>query len=474
MLSTQTSKRASARQPTWRVHRSVKPFSWRDELNELCSPKFFNITWWPLFKLKQQYFSSSPFIRNCKKLPGFSDLWNTIQKGSFAYNCLFLGMKPYQRSFSSTDLVDITTLALFFGDEFIDGICKAAGKPAMRELLESHPEGFYLKKITGENKITLVYAFDINTLLPPAVMQQITPKYNISYSSFYDLLKQFLLIMNKYLAKMPFEKAGVTADKIVDVCNTCLESYLHDIDSDLVGDDIPDVASVLHFHEMKTRYMQEKFLELRCILAEKEYMMESEQTQGWLDIMRVVQIYDDLQDVVEDDGYQDNLVISVAFHKYKEEWSWLKKNKQLLQGSRQRHFLLSVFMPQTISYCLKMAAARMGSMNWEQQKIMHYLLFKNWFVAETNEGIADGFQGKIDEKFLISVYRQMEFLMPDADSNQLKTHLIHSCFHLKSIKKLLRKKLSWTRYYQLRYDLLMVSPEIKSKAFDKITGIQGS
>ncbi len=473
MLSTQTSKRASAKISTWHVHRSVKPFSWKDEFNELCSLKFFNITWWPLFKLKQQYFSGSPFIRECKKLPGFSNLWNTIQKGSFAYNCLFLGMKPYQRSFSSTDLVDITTLALFFGDEFIDGICKAAGKPVMRELLESHPEGFYLKKKTENDAATLEYAFDMKALLPPSVMQQVTPKYHINYSRFYELLEQFLLIMNEYLAKMPFGKAQVTADKIVDVCNTCLESYLHDINSDPVDDHIRDVASVLHFHEMKTRYMQEKFLELRCILADKEYMMESEQTRGWLDIMRVVQVYDDLQDVVEDDGYQDNLVISVAFHKFKDEWNWLKQNKQLLQETRQRHFLLSVFMPQTISHCLKIAAARMGTMNWEQQKIMHYLLFKNWFVAECGDGLKESFTNYCaDETFLVRLYKQLEFLMPDADSSQLKAHLIHSCFHLHPVKKVLRKKLSWTTYYQLRYNLLMVSPEVKSKAFDKITGIK--
>lgn len=471
MLSIQTKEHVSARNYFPKdVPRLMQPFSWKAELKELCSPKFFNITWWPLFKLRQQYFSRSPFMRDCKKLPGFKNLWSTIQKGSYAYNCLFLGMKPYQRNFSSTDLVDITTLALFFGDEFIDGICKAAGKPVMRELLNDNPAAFYLRRTIKNRQVKLVYGFNIKKLLSPSVMEQVTPKYGISYAKFYSLLEHFLDIMNGHLARLTFDKARGTAEKIMDVCNTCLESYLHDINSDPVENQILDVKSVLHFHEMKTRYMQEKFLELRCLLADREHMMSSDQTKGWLDIMRVVQIYDDLQDVVEDDGYQDNLVISVAFHKFREEWEWFHASQQLLIQSKQRHFLLSIHMPQTINYCLTLASARMGSMNWEQQKIMHYLLFKNWFVAQKGESIQEvSISGS---QFLAKMYQQVEFLMPGADSRQIKAHLVNSCFHLQPVKKLLRKKLSWTSYYQLRYNLLVVPSAIKAKAFDKITRVK--
>lgn len=474
MLSSQTQERTVVSFYSSRnIDPVVRSFSWKQEARELFSFKIFNILWWPLFRLRQHYFTHSVFFKHCKKLPGFKNLWNTIQKGSFAYNCLFLGMKPYQRSFSSTDLVDVTTLALFFGDEFIDGVCKEAGKPVMRELLNANPEGFYLKKKLRGGQVKLVYAFNINKLLPRSVMDQVTPKYGISYAKFYGLLEQFLNIMNAYLIKLPFAKAEETANKIMDVCNTCLESYLHDINSDPVEGQIRDVASVLHFHEMKTRYMQEKFLELRCILADREHMMNSKQTQGWLDIMRVVQIYDDLQDVVEDDGYQDNLVISVAFHKYREEWEWLKKERSQLQSAGQRHFLLSVFMPQTIDYCLKIASNRMKSMNWEQQKIMHYLLFKNWFVGQAGESSEDFLNHKAEgEELLSKIYKQLEFLMPAADSRQIRAHLVNSCFHSQTLKKFLRKKLGWTVYYQLRYDLLVVPTEMKAKAFDKLSCIK--
>jgi hypothetical protein len=450
------------------AHYPIQQFSWREELKELLSSKLLNIVWWPVLKLRQRYFTHSSLVKYCKTLRGFTNLWNTIQKGSFAYNCLFLEIKPYHRSYSSTDLADVTTLALFFGDEFIDGVCKAAGKCSMRQLLH-HPGRFYLRKKIEDQKVRLVYRFDLNKLLPPFVMEQTTPKYGISYARFYYLLEHFLQLMNNYLAKMPFSKAQLAADKIMDVCNTCLESYLHDITVNPVGEQIHGVSDVLHFHEAKTRYMQEKFLELRCILADREYMMNNGQMQGWLDIMRVVQIYDDLQDLTEDDGFQDNLVISVAFHQFKNEWQWFKKNQQALHQSKQRPFLLSLYMPQTINYCLALASARMRAMNWEQQKIMNYLLFKNWFIAQNDEGIENFFNLSSPGKELLkNMFDQLQVLMPHAYEHEIKAHLVHTCFHLKSVKKTLRKKLSWTTYYQLRYNLLNVSLAVKAQAFDTV------
>ena len=58
--------------------------------------------------------------------------------------------------------------------------------------------------------------------------------------------------------------------------------------------------------------MQKKLLGLRCILANKEQLMKSTQAVGWMDIMRVIQIYDDIQDTLIDDGLQDNILLSIA------------------------------------------------------------------------------------------------------------------------------------------------------------------
>lgn len=377
---------------------------------------------------------------------------------------MFLGIKPYQRSLASTDLADVTTLALFFGDELIDGVCKTAGKEKMRALLNKNPSRFYLKKKVNGKQVKLVYHFNLYNLLHADVMEQTTPKYGISYTKFYYLLEQFLQLMNNYIGKLPFAKAQLAADKIIDVCNTCLESYLHDVNSDPVGERIRDVPEVLHFHETKTRYMQEKLLELRCILANKEHMMHSWQTQGWLDIMRVVQIYDDLQDVLEDEGYQDNLVMSVAFHKFPGEWNWLQQSRERLQTEKQIPFLLSVCMPQSIHYCLELASEKMRTMNWEQQKIINYLLFKNWFVKSHQNVQHLSFS---DDHFLSSLFSELRILMPAASEQTLKTHIINSCFHLNQGRRILRRKLNLTTYYQLRYNLLNVSNQEKSIAFDK-------
>jgi hypothetical protein len=447
--------------------RPAKPFSWREELKQVF--KFLNILWWPLFRNRQRYFTHSRFLKDCKDLPGFRNLWDTIQKGSFAYNSLFLGIRPWQRSSSSTDLADLTTLALFFGDEFIDGVCKAAGKNRMRALLNSDPGRFYLQKKIRSQQVQLIYFFNLNKLLPDAVMAEITPKYLISYKKFYDLLDYFLKQMNGYLSKMPFEKANKAADKIMDVCNTCLESYLHDVNSDPVGESIEEVKTVLHFHEAKTRYMQEKLLELRCILANKEHKMNSSQTEGWLDIMRVVQICDDLQDVLEDEGFQDNLVISVAFHHFPEEWKWLQKNKQLLQEPVQNHFLLSIFLPQTIHYCFDLATARIRTMNWEQQKIIHYLLFNNWFLAGSEKEITKYWGTSVaDKKYLLTIFKKLKAMMPDRSEQLIKAYVIDTCFHLKSGRIMLRKKLDWKSYYQLRFNLLYVPVFDKSVIFDRM------
>src|SRR5262245_29080738 len=125
------------------VYPGLCKFSWPAELQHLTSKKFLSIFWWPVFKFNQRWFTRSDFFLSCKRLPGFTDLWRTIQKGAFAYNTLFFQMTPLRRC--ATDLADITTLALFFGDEFIDGIATAAGRPLIRELVRKEPEIFYMQ-----------------------------------------------------------------------------------------------------------------------------------------------------------------------------------------------------------------------------------------------------------------------------------------------------------------------------------------
>ena len=443
------------------VYTGPGSFSWAPELRHLLSIKFLKILGWPFFKFRQRWFTHSAFIKSCKKLPGFKQLWNTIQKGAYAYNSLFLGLSPFCRH--QTDLADITTLALFFGDEFIDGLAETAGKPFIRQLLKEHQQLFYLQMKIRTNKASIRYYFDLNELLPAEILRQVNSKYKISYYKFYELLRHFLELINKYLDNLPATKAEKIARKITDACNSCFESFLHDVNRPH-SDVVPDVTSVLHFHESKTAYMQEKLLELRCILAGKEEMMYSIQTPGWLDIMRVVQIYDDIQDMVIDDGLQDNILLSVAFHYFPQEWTWFSTHRNLLQQENLRLVLFSRYMPGSMEYCMRLAGDKIKTMNWEQQKIMHYLLFRNKYILYKKNKEED-----CQNDFLFQFYKQVKDIMPHLSIEMIKAFVIDTFMHVKEARKKILDTVDFSKAYQLQYDLFLLSASDKAAIFDKAT-----
>src|SRR5436190_1146805 len=450
-------------------NKSVHEFSWTKELSHIFSHKFLNIIWWPVFKFRQNQKMNHAFFHFCMQLPGFKNLWKTIQKGSFAYNTLFLGITPFHRSSASTHLADVTTLALFFGDEFIDGLCDTAGKPLVRQLVNTKAPDVYMHKKIKNNCVNLKYSFDLNQLLPKDVMRAINPKYKITYNTFYNLLQDFLQLINKGLADLSFEKANLVADKIAAACNNCLDSYLHDVNCCPEQDTTADIYKLLHFHEMKTRHMQRKLLELRCVLAGKEFLMKNVRAQCWLDLMSVVQVYDDMQDVVLDDGIQDNIVLCISRCHFPAEWKWFSKNKHLLKESKNYPLMLSLGMPCTIQVCLQLIKEKIKTMTWEQQKIMHYLLFKNWFIERKNG--QEFFENHSKEKpeLLLSLYKKLDEQMPQVDSVHIKSYIIETCFHLASIRKYILKTAGTSLAYHLRYDLLSLSTERKAALFDAIT-----
>jgi hypothetical protein len=212
--------------------------------------------------------------------------------------------------------------------------------------------------------------------------------------------------------------------------------------------------------------MQKKLLELRCMLSGREYAMNNIQTQGWLNIMRVVQIYDDMQDIVVDDGFQDNILLCAARCYFPEEWQWFADNKDLLANKKQIQIVLSLYMPCSIQFCLQMMHDKIKTMNWEQQKIMHYLLLKNWFVAHTDEDEIFQFR---EHNLLSGIYRRVKDKMPHLSSAAVKSYAVEACFHIAKAKDHLLKKADFTTAYQLRYNLLSMTIEAKAAIFDKIT-----
>ena len=439
-------------------------FSWANELKNIFSYKFFNFLLWPVFKMRQRHFTRSTIFKLCRPLPGFLNLWKTIQRGSFAYNTLFLGIIPVHRSSSRTDLADITTLALFFGDEFIDGIRLSAGKDFILRLLNNNAKHFYLRKSIKDKKVRVEYSFELLKLLPTHVLEEVNPKYKISYRRFYYLLKYFLQHINKHLAKLPLDKAEHVADKIADACNTCLESYLHDINSYPEQDGDSDIATLLEYHELKTRYMQRKLLEVRCSLADREDAMHSIQSQGWINIMSVVQIYDDMQDIVVDDGFQDNLLLCTARRYFPIEWEWFAANKELLKTKEHAALFTSLYMPCSVQFCLQLASDKIITMNWEQQKITHFLLKKNWFIAYKNKAVIFCCKNELS-----GIYQSIKNKMQHLTDTAIKSYAVDICFHKRNARRQLLKKVNITRAYQLKYNLLSMSIETKAAIFNDVT-----
>jgi len=441
------------------VYTGSDRFSWTAELLHILSRKFLKIAWWPLFKFQQRWFTHSHFMRSCREMPEFDNLWRTIQKGAFAYNNLFLELSPFHRH--ATDLADITTLALFFGDEFIDGLAETTGKPFVEKLIASDNRQFYLYKKANANKVSLHYRFRLDQILPTESLNRLNEKYHISYKKFYEVLHHFLDLMNEYLGKLDFKKADKVADRITDCCNTCLASFLHDVHTCSDHRHLHNEASVLHFHESKTAYMQEKLLELRCTLADKEHSMFSIQIPGWLDVMRVVQIYDDIQDMIIDDGLQDNLVLSTAYHYFPDEWHWFRSNKTKLKFQNEQYLLLSLYMPCSLQHCMQLAAGKIKTMNWEQQKIMHYLLLKNKYLV-----YRQNFFPKDD--FLFNFYWNIKNRMGHLSQESIKSFAIDTCIHLKETRRELLKNVGFSTAYQLRYNLFILSHQEKALVFDKV------
>ncbi len=450
--------------PTLQHYAHDVKFSWASECMHLFSFRTLHIIGWPLFALRQRRLDQLALLKSCNAIPGFSDLWRTIQKGSFAYNRLFLRANPFHSP--ATDLADITTLALFFGDEFIDGIAGVAGKPVIRQFIKNDPDRFYLKKKIASNKVLLQYRFNLKRLLHPGIWKQVNAKYQINYQQFYDLLGSFLQLINKQLGKLAFTIAEKTADKIADACNTCFDSFLHDVNSCPETGKIVSPPSVQNFHELKTAYMQIKLLELRCILTGKEEAMLSVQSRGWVDIMRVIQIYDDIHDAAIDAGIQDNLFLSIASYYFPVEWEWFILHKHKINQQKQNPVLLSLYMPCTMEHCLRLAADKIKTMNWEQQKIMHYLLFKNQYLLFTERDDKD--LTTRNSGFLEQFYDRIKIRMPHLSQEAIRSYAIDTCVHLPGIRKQLLGKIGFSMAYQLRYNLLSVPTETKAAVFEKM------
>ena len=188
---------------------------WKHEIMSWLAPVNFYINFWQPVRLRNYFFTRHRFFKTALDLPHFNTLWGNICKGSFAYNTFLFRKSPLSKNYNNTFLADLTSLALLFGDEFVDGICTETGKAKVQELLKENGNSFYLhinKNRSGYPE--LEYSFDLYKLIPAPLWKKINEKYGITYGEFYELLKDLLHLINHRLKNMNCDRAEKAAAKI--------------------------------------------------------------------------------------------------------------------------------------------------------------------------------------------------------------------------------------------------------------------
>jgi len=115
-----------------------------------------------------------------------------------------------------------------------------------------------------------------------------------------------------------------------------------------------------------------------------------------------------------------------------------------------------------MEYCLQLAGDKIKTMNWEQQKIMHYLLFKNKYVL-----YKQSMNENLQNDSLFQFYQQVKDMMPHLSLEAVKAFAVDTFMHLKGGRKIILQKVNLSKAYQLRYDLFLLSEKAKAAVFDK-------
>ena len=441
---------------------------WKYEITHWLSPINFYIYFWQLVRLRNRFFTRHAFFKTAFTLPHFNKLWNTICKGSFAYNTFLFRKSPFSKNYNSTFLADLTSLALLFGDEFVDGICTETGKTKMQELLKENGNNFYL--LINKNRSgypELEYSFDLYKLIPVSLWQIKNEKYDISYGEFYELLKDLLDVMNHRLKKMNCSSAEKAAIKIKEVCDYCFDMFIHDVKDTPIQLQHKGVNPPTAWHEKKSRSIQLKLLELRCILFNRSINYFEKTFNGWLDIISAVQVYDDMQDCRSDDHFQDNLLLAFASGNFPEEMEWFHENKKIFFDDKQWRMQISIHMPCSTYLCTKFTKDKMtGNMNWAQKKICNYLWRNNWFNSALD------FEKRNDLENENRLYEIVDKTFPvyelTGSETEWKSYVLEVAFHDKQLKNYILSKVNWLKKYFLLCNFIQMSSFEKTDLIKKI------
>ena len=462
--------------PLYVVKEEGEPSSLANEIRNWFNPLNMYVYLWQPVRLRNYFYTRHPFFQAAFRLPHFRTCWENICKGSFAYNTFLFKKPAFSSHYHHSFLADLTCLALLFGDEFIDGICNELGKNCVLQLLDDKGKNFYLHiKKDKDGYPELHYDFDLYQLLPPAMWTLKNEKYGIHYARFYELLKDLLNLMNQWLKKMELNKAINTAGKIKEACDLCFDTYIHDVKEPPLQNIFDSDRPAMFWHDRKNRSIQEKLLELRCILLNKNFDKYKSSFPGWLDIISTMQVYDDMQDCRTDENFQDNLLLVFAANRFPEEMEWFRENKSKFYDDDHWRMLISRHMPCSVYLCTHFSKEKIYSMKWVQKKICNYLWKHNWFASS---------RYCYHEKYLESCAADKSFneLLNDTSpvlrytgsETEWKSYTLEIAFHSRSLKKYILSKAGWREKYFLYFNFLHLSSYEKARLADKVAGEQGN
>lgn len=383
---------------------------------------------------------------------------NNIEKGSFAYDTLLFKISPLEILQNKSHLANLVCLAILFGDEFIDGIAGEYGKQNIKSLLNNTQLDYNLHYKKIGNSYELYYAFDIRDMLPETVLAAKNLKYDITYHAFYDHLQFLLTEMNRQLKKLDEAKANEAALLICKVCNKCFDTYKADITE---YNEAHSLADLLRYQKTKDDDIIQVLLTLRAVLLNKKQLQYQKHFFSWSSMVRSMQLYDDMQDVAGDCGFQMNILCYFARNYFTDEWQWLLQNKERLLHLKgiHLHTTISLHMPAscilTVQFARNIANTKL---NWIQCKIQNYLWLKNWIgfnnpLLDADEFCLSVVMDKPDSSIpfkLYFIYKKVFEVEHAFISTEMKAaHVLDTAFMDKKIRDYIFDKISKREKYLL-------------------------
>lgn len=434
-----------------------------------------NMVWsFPVAQAMRWQVRKNPRLKKILQFEALIPVRNNIEKGSFAYDTLLFKENIFSILCNKSHLANLVCLSILFGDEFLDGIAKKYGRKETKALIFDSSLNFYLQsKVNAEGYCELYYEFDICSLIPKTVLSSVNTKYHIIYTEFYQHLLYLLSEMNRQLQKLPFDKSATCADLICKICNRCFETYKQEVGS---FKEFYSLQELENYQQSKDDDIIMLLLNLRAELLSKRTLQYQKQFSSWSNIIRSMQLYDDLEDAAYDCDYQMNICCWIARTHFLNEWQWLLTNKEALKKLQPDEINITIALNMPASCMLVMQYANSISatrLSWVQQKIVNYLWRKNW-LGDGNK------QHHTANPFTIPAYLslqgQIKYLVNKTDEinhhliseEMKKAWVIDTAMMNIRLRKYILNKMKFSQRYMLTQHFLSWNISKKAELLDQL------